>query len=91
MSKSDKGGDNEIELTVVVSGKPTTVDANLSAPLRTVAEKALEQTDQTERDLTRWEMTTAAGDQLDFDTKVADAGLTNEDTVVLNLRTGVTG
>lgn len=93
MSKGDeaKGGDKNLELTVVVTGKATKVETNINAPLSSVAEKAIEQTHQTEKDLSRWEMTNAAGAQLNFATKVGDAGLKNGDTVHLNLRTGVTG
>lgn len=87
-----KGGtDNKIQLTVVVMGTPTKVDANLNAPLSSLAERAIAQTHQTEKDLSRWEMTNEAGAQLDFGTKIGDAGLNDGDTVLLNLRTGVTG
>lgn len=82
---------SKIELTVVVTGTPTKVETNLNAPLSEVATKAIDQTHQTEKDLSRWEMTNAQGGQLQFATKVGDAGLKNGDTVHLNLRTGVTG
>lgn len=37
---------NEMDITVVVNGQPTTVKANLNAPLRTIIPKALEQRDR---------------------------------------------
>lgn len=83
--------DKKIVLTVVVGGAPTKVETNLNAPLRSLAEKSINQTHQTEKDLNRWEMTSEGGIVLNFDTKVGDAGLKDGDTVHLNLRTGVTG
>lgn len=86
-----KGDGNKIELTVVVAGTGTTVETNVNAPLSEVATKAINQTHQAEKDLSRWEMTNAQGGVLQFATKVGDAGLKNGDTVHLNLRAGVTG
>lgn len=83
--------DKKITLNVVVAGTPTEVDTNTNAPLNSVASKALAQTHQTERDLTKWELTTVGGQQLNYNTKVGDAGLKDKDTVLLNLHTGVTG
>lgn len=85
------GNEKKIQLTIVVMGTPTKVDANVNAPLRSVAGKAIEQTHQTEQDMSRWEMTTAAGTELKLGTKVGDAGLKDEETIHLNLRTGITG
>lgn len=88
---SGGGDDKKIFLTVVVTGTPTEVETNINAPMRSVAEKAIEQTHQTEKDLGRWEITNAAGVQLNFDATVGNAGLQNGDRVHLNLRAGVTG
>jgi len=86
-----KGGDKQIQLTVVVMGTGTQVDTNLNAPLKSVAEKALTQTAQPDKDLSHWEMTTEAGAPLSFDSKVGDAGLKDKETILLNRRTGITG
>lgn len=83
--------DKRIVLTVVVGGTPTKVETNLNATLRSVAEKAINETHQAVKDLNRWEMTSEGGVVLTFDLKVGDAGLKDGDTVHLNLRTGVTG
>lgn len=83
--------DKKIVLTVVVGGTPTKVETNLNATLRSVAEKAINETHQAVKDLSRWEMTSEGGVVLTFDSKVGDAGLKDGDTVHLNLRTGVTG
>jgi hypothetical protein len=83
--------DKKIVLTVVVGGTPTKVETNLNATLRSVAEKAINETHQAVKDLNRWEMTSESGVVLTFDSKVGDAGLKDGDTVNLNLRTGVTG
>lgn len=83
--------DKKVDLKVIVSGKEVVVSTNTNAPLRSVAEKALHDTGNVGQDLSRWEMTTPAGVVLNFDAKVGDAGLKNDDTVLLNPRAGVTG
>ena len=90
MSNYD-GKHNKLTLTVVVMGTGTQVDTNLNEPLKSVAEKALNQTAQPDKDLSHWELTTEAGVQLSFDAKVGDAGLKDKDTILLNRRTGITG
>lgn len=87
MSKDD----HKLDIKVIVSGKEFIVSTNTNAPLRSVAEKALQESGNVGQDLSKWEMTTPAGVVLNFDTKVGDAGLKNGDTVILNPRAGVTG
>lgn len=87
MSKDDK----KLDLKVIVSGKEVIVSTEINATLHSVAEKALSESGNIGQDLSKWEMTTPAGVVLNLDTKVGDAGLKNNDTVILNPRAGVTG
>lgn len=81
----------QISLTVVVGGEPTKVETNLNAALASVAEKAISQVGSKETDLSKWKLTNANKQELSFNQKVGEAGLTNGSTIFLDLRAGVTG
>jgi hypothetical protein len=83
--------DKKITLTVVVASTPIKIETNINVPLQSVAEKAIDETHQAVKDLNRWEMTTQAGAVLNYGTKVGDAGLKDGETILMNIRTGVTG
>jgi hypothetical protein len=90
--KPDHGGDNEklITLVIVVNTTPTKVKINENAPLKAAAEKALEQTHNTGRPLSDYEL--KLGDQvLDMNKKVKDYGLKDGTELFLSLKAGTGG
>jgi hypothetical protein len=82
---------NEITLNVVVNGQSTEVEANVNAPLRTVVNKALQQTSNAGQPVENWELRDAAGRVLDPERKVMDSGAVEGATLFLNLMAGVGG
>lgn len=79
---------NQTNLEIVVNGQPTVVTANVNAPLKSVIEKALEQTGNAGQPPDNWEFRNAAGQLLDDSKKVGDfVG----DKLFLNLKAGVGG
>lgn len=83
--------DNKIQLLVVVNGVETLVDANINAPLRTVAEHALSSTGNSGRPLSDWEFKDADGKPLDLKKKVGDFHFVNGVVLYLTLVVGVNG
>jgi len=87
---NDKNNDKLVTLTIVVNTKPTEVTINENAPLKAVAEKALEQTHTTGRPLSDYEL--KLNDQLlDMNKKVKDYGLKDGATLFLSLNAGTGG
>lgn len=83
---------NKIDLAVIVNGQPTIVSANLEAPLRTVVEKALEETGNIgQGGPENWELRNAAGVELDQQKKIASFDFPPGTKLFLNLRAGVGG
>lgn len=90
MKNDNPGGHNLITVKVVVNGTPTDVKTNVNAPLKSVAEKALEQTGNTGRPLADWELKWQ-GNVLDLNKKVEDYGIPNGAELFLSLRAGQGG
>ena len=86
--KNDK---NKVELNISVNGTPTTVDANVNAPLRTVLNKALEQTQNTGQDPGSWMFKDEAGKALDLDKKVSSFAFAAGMTLYVSLKAGAGG
>ena len=82
---------NKIDLTIIVNGEPTVVEANLHAPLKTVIERALSQTTNTGQPPDAWELRNAAGVELDLDRKIEDFDFAPGTQLYLNLKAGVGG
>jgi hypothetical protein len=80
-----------IELTVIVNGMPTQVQANEESPLLTVVEKALEQTGNTGQPPDNWELRNASGVELDQHRKIEDYQFEPHTQLFLNLKAGVGG
>lgn len=85
------GSPNKIDLTIIVNGQPTTVEANVNAPLKTVIERALHQTHTTGQPPDAWELRDAAGVALDLDKKIGTFGFASGAQLFLNLKAGVGG
>jgi len=87
-----QGGNNEkfVTLIIVVNTNPTEVKVNENVPLKTAAQKALEQTNTTGRPLSDYEL--KLGDQvLDMDKKVKDYGFKDGTELFLSLKAGTGG
>jgi hypothetical protein len=82
---------NKIQIVVVVNGVETTVDANLNAPLQTVAQHALNETGHQGRPLSDWEFKDAHGNPLDLQRKVGDFHFASGVILYLTLTVGVNG
>jgi hypothetical protein len=82
---------NKIHLRVIVSGAETVVEANLNAPLQTVAQHALNQTEQQGRPLPEWEVRDANGAILDLTRKVETFGFDSSTVLYLQPKVGVAG
>lgn len=85
------GKNNQITLKIVVNGTEVTVEANINEPFHVAAKQALKDSGTAETDLSRWELTTAAGDVLGLDEKIADTSVKNDDVLYLSLKAGAAG
>jgi len=84
-------GPNKIDLAIIVNGQPTMVEANVNAPLRTVVEKALQQTNTTGQGPDQWELRDASGVELPLDQKIKEFNFVAGVQLFLNLKAGVGG
>lgn len=82
---------NTIPLLIVVNGTPTPIEANLNAPLRTVAQHALNETGNNGRPLQDWEVKDPRGNPLDIDRKVGEYHFAPGAELFLTLAVGVNG
>jgi hypothetical protein len=82
---------NKVTLVLVVNGVEAVVDANVHAPLRTVAERALAETGNMGRPLGDWELKDERGRPLPLDRKVGEFGFGERTVLYLTLTVGVNG
>jgi hypothetical protein len=90
MKNENPGGPNLITVKVIVNGTPTDVKTNVNAPLKSVIEKALEQTGNTGRPIEDWELKWN-GQVLDPNKKVNDYDIPDGAELFLSLRAGQGG
>lgn len=80
--------ENKVDLTVIVNGQPTVVEANGREPLHSIIERALLQTGNSGQGPENWEFRDAAGALIDDSRRCADfVGV----KLFLNLKAGVGG
>lgn len=89
--EKERGNDKKIDLTVIVNGTPTVVEANPKQKLQVIAQKALNQTGNTGRPLSDWTLKTRDGQVLDLDHTVESYGLVDGSQLVMSLQAGVGG
>jgi hypothetical protein len=87
----DKGGKNEITLTIIVNGVPTAVGANVNAPLHTVIPEALKESGNVGQSPDGWELKNEAGTVLDGSKKIGEFGFTTDTKLFLSLKAGAAG
>jgi hypothetical protein len=80
----------KIDLVVIVNGQPTTVEAQLNAPLHTIIPKALHQTGNQGQPPSNWELRDAAGNLLP-DNKISTFHFDHNTRLFLNLKAGIGG
>src|SRR5438874_9480402 len=85
----DGGDKTKIELTVIVNGRETTVEANLNAPLQTIVPKALEQTNNTGQPPENWDVKDKDGNILDVHRKISEFGFQKGVKLFLSLKAGI--
>ena len=83
--------EQKIQLVVVVNGVETVVDGNVHAPLRTVAEHALQASGNSGRPLSEWELKDERGLLLDLDRPIGSFGFAPNALLYLTLTVGVNG
>lgn len=89
---SDHGkGDNKLDLVVVVNGQPVEIEANLNAPLLTVREKALAETENVGQEPDNWDLKDRDGNVLDLSKKLGEFGFAAGTTLFLSVKAGVAG
>jgi uncharacterized protein DUF2604 len=84
-------GPEQIALVVVINGQPFMVEANVNAPLRTVVEKALADSNNTGQPAENWELRNEAGALLELGKKVGDFHFAPDTKLFLSLKAGVGG
>jgi hypothetical protein len=82
---------NKTQLVVVVNGVETVVEANLNAPLRTVAQHALNASGNQGRPLADWELKDERGQLLDLDRPISTFTFAANAVLYLTLSVGVNG
>jgi hypothetical protein len=82
---------SKLDLTVVVNGQPTTINAEPEAPLGSIIPKALEQTGNVGQPPQNWELRDVNGNVLDPARKIETFGFVSGVAIFLNLRAGIGG
>lgn len=91
MAKNDEGGRNKVDLTVVVNGQPVEVEGNENAPLQTVLNQALGDTQNSAQPPENWEMRDEAGNLLDLTKKIGLFAFAAGTVLLVNLKAGAAG
>jgi DUF4097 and DUF4098 domain-containing protein YvlB len=82
---------NKIPLVVVVNTEDVSVDANVNAPLQTVAQHALKNSESKDRPLSDFDFKDANGNPLDLSRKVGDFNFAAHAKLFLSLKVGIQG
>ena len=79
---------DSVQVTIVVNGQPTQVQASAEAAVHSLIERALQQTGNAGQPPDNWELRNSQGQAIPVPTKVADI---LGQTLFLNLKAGVGG
>ncbi|MCU0421652.1 MAG: DUF2604 domain-containing protein [Bacteroidia bacterium] len=88
--KENNGNDKKITLTFIINGEATQVSTNVKAPLKSAVEKALEESENTGRPLSDWQVK-FNGTILDMNEKVENLPIADGSELFLSLKTGEGG
>jgi hypothetical protein len=83
--------DNKIPLVVVVNTEDVPVEANVHAPLQTVAQHALNNSESKSRPLSDFDFKSSDGTILDLGRKVEEYHFAPNTKLYLSLRVGIQG
>lgn len=83
--------DNQIELTVIVSGTSVSVSVNPNQKVEQLIREALRKSGNQGQAPEKWELRLESGEVLDQKTQVGDSGLADGDTLTLQPRVGAGG
>lgn len=81
----------EIELHVVVNGRPVTVKVNVENPVHKLIQEALDKSGNSGQPASNWELRDAGGQILDPSRKIDTYQIHNGATLFLNLKAGIGG
>lgn len=88
--EKDKGGSNQITLSVVVNGAPAEISANVNAPLQTIIAQSLAATGNVGQGPEGWDVLDN-GAVLDRNRKIGEFGFTPATRLFINLKAGAGG
>lgn len=83
--------DKKINLTIIVSGTPTIVEAYAKQKLQVIAQKSLDQTGNTSRPLSDWSLKTREGVVLEMSNTVESYALIDGAQLLMSLDAGIGG
>ena len=83
--------DNQIELTVIVSGSDVAVTVNPSQRVEHVIREALRESGNQGQPVDQWELRRESGEVLNPGDRVGDIGLADGDVLTLQPRVGAGG
>jgi len=78
-------------LTIIVNGVPAVIERNANAPLKSLVEKALNDTGNVGQPVDNWEIRDAAGTVLDLSRKIGEFDFPDDVKLFLSLKAGVGG
>jgi len=92
-SQKNGGGndDKKITLIIIVGGTSTTITAPAKQQLHVIAQKALDDTNNTARPLSDWDLKTRSGDILDLSHTIESYGFADGTQLFLSLKAGIGG
>ena len=83
---------NEVTLNVSVNGgNAVPITANKNTPLRTIVQKALDETDTKGQPAENWDVKDVAGNILPLDKKIEEFGFAADVILFLSLKVGAAG
>lgn len=89
--KSSSGHQNQIEVTIIVGGEDVQVRVNENAPLRTLLEKALDESGHQGQPIERWQLYRDGMQLVDLGVKIGTLGLLTGSTLSMSLAAGAGG
>lgn len=81
----------EIDVKVVVNGRPVDLKVNIENPVSKLIEEALKKSGNTGQPASNWEMRDSSGTVLDPARKIGSYGVEPGATLFLNLKAGIGG
>jgi len=86
----EKGNDKKITLIFIINGETVEISTNVKAPLKSAVEKALQESENTGRPISDWQVK-YNGTVIDINAKVEDLNLPDKAKLLLTLKIGEGG